>query len=114
MEDFGYRPVTSVTHASIHAGQEFPTTLIAQKQIYASHYFWAKLNVSALFDDPQGKNQPAMHFVYLDHSLFDDKLGRANRFLLKRGVRKNLRSRLESLRERLEARYRTVGELRLQ
>lgn len=40
-EKFGLKPVISVTHASIYRRPESGRTLIASKQIYASHFFEA-------------------------------------------------------------------------
>ena len=107
VEDFGYRPVTAITHATLSVQPEPTATMIAQKQIYASHYFLARLTLMILVDDPKSASTPAIHVIYLDRSLFDDKLGWANQHLLARGVRKDVNSRLERLRERLETQYRS-------
>jgi hypothetical protein len=107
IEEFGYRPVTAVTHATIYDRPAGLSTraIIAQNQIYASHYFAARFTLMALSeasDDPNGRS---LYLVYVDRSLFDDDLGTINRGLLRRGLTKSLRSKLASLRENLQAAY---------
>jgi hypothetical protein len=107
IEEFGYRPVTTITHATIYDRPAGLSTraIIAQNQIYASHYFAARFTLMALSeasDDPNGRS---LYLVYVDRSLFDDDLGTINRGLLRRGLTKSLRSKLASLRENLQAAY---------
>jgi hypothetical protein len=107
IEDFGYRPVTTVTHATIyHQPVGRPASVvITQKQIYASHYFHARFTVMALVEQSDKTKGNGLYLVYVDRSLFDDDLGSINRALLGRGLTKSLGTKLESLRERLEAAY---------
>jgi hypothetical protein len=107
IEDFGYRPVTTVTHATIydHPVGQTARAIIAQKQIYASHYFHARFTLMALTEASDRPNGKGLYLVYVDRSLFDDDLGTINRGILGRGLTKSLRGKLESLRERLEAAY---------
>jgi hypothetical protein len=54
-EDFGLRPVTSVTHLIIAPPSiSARPALIATKQIFATHYFDAALGLSLAFDDGAG------------------------------------------------------------
>lgn len=107
IEEFGYRPVTAITHATIYdrpAGRT-ARAIIAQKQIYASHYFDARFTLMALAEAPEEQNDDRLYLVYVDRSLFDADLGMINRGLLRRGLTKSLRAKLTMLRERLEAAY---------
>jgi hypothetical protein len=45
--------------------------LIAQKQIYASHYFYGGLSVTLVLQDPQDTNPPATYVVYANRSRGD-------------------------------------------
>jgi len=106
IEDFGYRPVTAVTHATIYDQPSGPArAIITHKQIYASHYFHARFTVMALVEGSDGTNGSDLYLVYVDRSLFDDDLGTINRGLLRHGLTKSLRTKLETLRVRLEAAY---------
>lgn len=107
IEDFGYRPVTAVTHATIYNQPPGQATraIITQKQIYASHYFHARFSLMALAEASEKPNGRGLYLVYVDRSLFDDDLGTINRSLLRRGLTKSLRTKLETLRERLETAY---------
>ena len=49
-EKFGLKPVISVTHVSIYRKPGTGRTLIASKQIYASHYFEASLGLTVVVD----------------------------------------------------------------
>jgi hypothetical protein len=66
-ENFGFKPVTSVTHVMI-----FPQSghaVIASKQIYASHYFNASLGLTFVLDDPDSPG--TMYLAYLNRSRID-------------------------------------------
>jgi hypothetical protein len=99
--------VTAITHATIYDRPAGKTTraMIAQKQIYASHYFDARFTLMALVEAADEPNGPDLYLVYVDRSLFDDDLGTINRGLLRRGLTKSLRTKLAALRERLETAY---------
>lgn len=59
-ENFGLRPVVSITHQTLYANRTSqslpgaPSALVATKQIYATHYFDAALGLSLVFDDGNG------------------------------------------------------------
>lgn len=100
VEDVGLKPITSVTHATIYQrppGQA-PGTLVALKQIYASHYFHAALKLLALVEGADGDG---FYLVYLDRSLFDTKIGWLQRGTVEGRLRENLESRLEAIRRQL-------------
>lgn len=102
-EDFGFKPVISVTHVNIH--QEPGQAIIASKQIYATHYFDGSLGLTFLLDAPLGARD-SVYIMYLNRSRIDllrGWLGGLRRFFLRGrlldGFKKNLRDvarRLES------------------
>jgi hypothetical protein len=58
-DDFGIRPVISITHLMLHRSppgreRERPLAMIAAKQIYATHYFDAGLGLTAVYGHPAG------------------------------------------------------------
>lgn len=52
-ENFGLRPVTSITHLTLYAPGDRPWW-IATKQIYATHYFDAQLGLTIAYPDAGG------------------------------------------------------------
>lgn len=104
IEDYGFRPVTAITHATL-LNADAPTNelvIFTQKQLYASHYFHARFEITALVDASRGPGAPGVYLMYLDRALFDDDLSWASRKLLANGVTKSVKSRLQALRDRLE------------
>ena len=69
-EKFGLKPVISVTHASIYRNPGSGRTLIASKQIYASHYFEASLGLTAVVGSLQ-QSEPCFYLLYLNRSRSD-------------------------------------------
>ena len=74
-----HRPVVSITHVVIVAGEKpSPVTYaIGTKQIYATHYFDASLGVTLLLRDTTAPS-PATYVVYLNRTridIFDGLLG---------------------------------------
>lgn len=53
-DDFGLRPVTSLTHLTVYEPPHPEPALIATKQIYAAHYFDAALGITLVLDDDAG------------------------------------------------------------
>lgn len=56
-DNFGLRPVLSITHLTIHAPPPDATAraaLVASKQIYATHYFDAALGITLAVEDGTG------------------------------------------------------------
>ena len=66
--NFGFKPVTSVSHVIIF--QQLGQSVIVSKQIYANHYFDAALGLTFLVDLP-ADDKPAMYLVYLNRSRID-------------------------------------------
>lgn len=69
-EKFGLKPVISVTHASIYRNPGSGRTLIASKQIYASHYFEASLGLTAVVGSSQ-QSGLGFYLLYLNRSRSD-------------------------------------------
>jgi hypothetical protein len=99
IRDYGYPPVTGVVHAVIY---EPPSgfSLIALKNLYSSHYFHARLQIIALFADPDDPNQTYLGFT--DRMLFEADVGSLKRRILEAGVLKDVAQRLELLRKAVE------------
>lgn len=97
--DVGLKPITTLTHATVYpwpAGGT-PWTVIALKQIYASHYFHAALGLLTLVDAEGGDS---VYLVYLDRSLFDTKIGWLRRGAVEGRLEDHLRTMLQEIRER--------------
>lgn len=100
-EDTGVKPVISITHVSIHQPAGRPLTLIASKQIYASHYFTASLGLTALVDAPDG----GVYLMYLNRSRTDAFKGifaGLARIAVQRRVRDGMGETLRAVKRRLE------------
>ena len=67
-------------------------TLIAAETLYSSHYFYARLQLLGLYTDVADPNQT--YAIYGERLLFDDKVGRIKRKMLRSGIREDVRSRL--------------------
>lgn len=65
-EKFGLKPVISVTHVTIYPEPRLQVTLIASKQIYASHYFEASLGLTVVV--PAGNG---FYLLYFNRSRAD-------------------------------------------
>lgn len=102
VEDFGLRPLTSVVHSSLYSAPERSQTtvreLIARKQIFASHYFRARLSMLAFVE---GSPAAATYLVWLDRSLFDTKLNRFLRGRVEGRLEDDLRARLAQIERTL-------------
>jgi len=81
-------------------------SIIAEKQIYASHYFGARFKFSVVIDNSENSDTPGVFLICLDHSLFDENLSKINRGFLSLSVRKKLQSKFRSIRSQLESTFR--------
>jgi hypothetical protein len=109
-EEFGLKPVISVTHVTIYqgAGEDQPAVLIASKQIYASHYFDASLGLTALVQGDVDGNE-LQYLLYLNRSRAHGLGGMfsgVRRSLVGGRLRKNIEKTLFYTKARLEAIYR--------
>jgi hypothetical protein len=70
-EDYGYKPVVSIVHGVVYDPPARPgRTIVAQKQLYANHYFDGSLAVAVLMDTQEG-GRPATYLVYANRSRGD-------------------------------------------
>ena len=105
IEDLGLRPVTEIHHLVVYDRPQTGTTVIAEKQIYSSHYFWARFLLTAIIEEGVGNESPSIYAFYLDRCLLDDKLGSFRQSKLLESVLKKVRSLLVTTRDRLESEY---------
>jgi hypothetical protein len=94
-ENFGLKPVTSITHVNID--QQPGRAIVASKQIYANHYYDASLGLTFLVDG-NGEAANSLYIVYLNRSRIDllsGGLGWLRRLFLRgrllEGTRQNMR-----------------------
>jgi hypothetical protein len=102
-EQFGSRPVVTVTHVAIIRGRgdQEPEVLIAGKQILATHYMDASLGLTALVRGAQSH-----YLVYLNRSDIDmlgGFWGGLIRVIVERRLRAEAPATLSGLRDRLES-----------
>jgi len=103
LEDFGQRPTFTINQAAIYKkGQEGKTThMIALKQIYASHYFQARLQSLDLVDAADTE-VPSFYLLYLDRLRFDMDVNTVKRMLISKGLRSHVTSWLQLLRNTIQ------------
>jgi hypothetical protein len=67
-ENYGLKPVISIVHAVVYEPPNQPDrALVAQKQIYASHYFDASLAVASILGGDEG-GSPVTYLLYGNRS----------------------------------------------
>ena len=106
VEDFGQRPTTAVTQAVIYEGTgENQDVIIALKQLYATHYFQARLQFIHLAYASPTLKDPGIYLMYVDRLLFDADLGTVTRLLISKGLHSHVQYWLAEVRDRLEDEY---------
>ncbi|MGB9463984.1 MAG: hypothetical protein WBR10_02620 [Candidatus Acidiferrum sp.] len=106
-ENFGLKPVISVTHVSIYRRPGTGRTLIASKQIYASHYFEASLGLTAVV--VAQTEEPSFYLLYLNRSRSDALHGGFSglaRGQVKKSVRSGMQTNMEKIKLSIESLYR--------
>ena len=68
----GLRPVLSITHRSVYTPAGSPLTLVSAKQLYASHYFEAALELTTVLDRADGQGAPGAYVMVLKRMRFDN------------------------------------------
>jgi hypothetical protein len=104
-EKFGLKPVISVTHVSIYRKPESGRTLIASKQIYASHYFEASLGLTAVVASSQ-QQEPGFYLLYLNRSRSDALHGGFSglaRGQVKRSARNGMQKNMQRIKLSIES-----------
>jgi hypothetical protein len=97
--------IISATHVNIWRGAEpgMPETLVAGKEIFATHYVNASLNMTAIVKD---ESTQAHYLVFVNRSQVDvvgGMFGGLVRWLIQRRVRSEAATVLQGLRQRLES-----------
>jgi hypothetical protein len=79
--------------------------VIAQKQIYASHYFYGGLSVTLVLQDPKDVNPPATYVVYVNRSrgdLLKGGFGGLRRKMAESAVSSSAEDLLKRMKQALE------------
>jgi hypothetical protein len=101
----GLKPIVFVTHMTTWTDPQRPDrTLVAQKQIYASHYFYGSLAVTGFFEDA-GAQPPATYLVYFNRSrgdLLKGGFGGVKRRIAEQAARQSAAELLGSMKRALE------------
>jgi hypothetical protein len=103
-ENFGVKPVTTITHAVIYRSPG--KAVIASKQLYASHYFEASLGLTFVVDRRDSGSYPESYLLYLNRSKIDllgGFLGGLRRAVLRPRLREGAKKNLAALARRLES-----------
>lgn len=102
-EDFGQKPVISVSHVSILRGGsrlDLPAVIVASKQVFASHYTNGALAVTALEYD--AASRPRAHLGYVYRSSIDVLDGFLRRPIVERRIKDEAKILFVEQLERLE------------
>ena len=101
----GLKPIVFVTHLTTWTDPQRPDrTLVAQKQLYASHYFYGMLAVTGFFEDA-GANPPATYLVYFNRSrgdLLKGGFGGVKRRVAEQAAKQSAEQLLGSMKRALE------------
>jgi len=100
------KPVIGVTHMVTWRDPARPDrALVAQKQIYASHYFDGSLAVTLLLQDPKDVNPPFTYVVYFNRSrgdLLKGGFGGLKRRVAEEAATKSAQDTLGAMKRALE------------
>jgi len=108
-EDFGLKPVTSVTHVTIYRSSPDKTSsvIVSSKGIYGSHYFDSSIGVTA-FVQSQAPNSPRSYLIYVNRSRADalrGLFGGWKRALIGGRLRDGAKKSMDATKLRLETEY---------
>lgn len=106
-DKFGLKPVISVTHVTIYRRAGSRGTLIASKQIYASHYFEASLGLTAVVPTSH-EERPGFYLLYLNRSRSDALHGGFSglaRGQVKSRARNGMQKNMEKIKFSIESLY---------
>jgi hypothetical protein len=106
-EQFGVKPVVSVSHVTIDKiGEESNMSIvIGSKQIFANHYFTTSLGLAAFTRIPGSGTKSSGYLMYLNRSRVDLLSGFFSflkRWILNRRLRQGLEDNLRMMKKRLE------------
>ena len=108
-EDFGLKPVTSVTHVTIYkrSHDNVSDVIIGSKGIYSSHYFESSLGLTA-FIQSRASDPPRSYLIYVNRSRTDALRGLfpgLKRSLIGGRLRDGAKKNMEMIRQRLQTDY---------
>jgi hypothetical protein len=106
-EDFGLKPVTSLTHVTIYKRSHGngSNVMVGSKGIYGSHYFDSSLGLTAFV---QSQNPPRSYLIYMNRSRTDalrGLFGGWKRSLISGRLRDGAKKSMEAIKRRLETEY---------
>jgi hypothetical protein len=109
-EDFGLKPVISVTHVTIHrrGSVHSQDVIIGSKGIYANHYFEASLGLTS-FIRSQSSSPPRSYLIYVNRSRTDALRGMfagLKRSLIGGRLRDGAKKSMEMIKTKLETEHR--------
>src|SRR5262245_1413351 len=101
----GLKPIVFVTHLTTWTDPERPDrTLVAQKQLYASHYFYGMLALTGFFEDKNAQ-PPATYLVYFNRSrgdLLKGGFGGVKRRVAEQAAKQSAEQLLSAMKRALE------------
>jgi len=108
-EDFGLKPVTSVTHVTIYKSSDHNESdvIVGSKGIYGSHYLDSSLGLTA-FVQTHAPHPPRSYLIYVNRSRTDALrgfLGGWKRSLIGGRLRDGARKSMEAIKQKLEIEY---------
>jgi hypothetical protein len=108
-EDFGLKPVTSVTHVTIYrrSDRNESDVIVGSKGIYGSHYLDSSLGLTA-FVQTLAPQPPRSYLIYVNRSRTDALrgfFGGWKRTLIGGRVRDGARKSMEAIKQKLESEY---------
>lgn len=104
-ESFGKKPVVSVTHVSLMPGKGragLPAMLVAGKQVFATHYMNASLNLTAVLTGPASSHNYLALITRTEVDLLGGYFGWLKRALIERRIKDETQKIILGLRQRLE------------
>ena len=110
-EEFGLKPVVSVTHMTIYTLTRGGVTnvLIGSKQLYASRYFDSSFALTVFVEEVGGGPRPSSYLMYLNRSRTDQLgglMGGVRRSVVQGRMVREVKRTLQQTKDRLEAEYR--------
>ena len=108
-EDFGLKPVTTVTHVTIYkqSPEKRADVIIGSKGIYGSHYFESSLGLTA-FIQSRGSDPARTYLIYMNRSRTDALRGffaGLKRSLIGGSLRDGAKKSMEMIKLKLETEY---------
>jgi hypothetical protein len=104
-EEFGLKPVVSVTQVSVYQDPATPSLLMgASRQLYATHYFEASLGLTFAVDDGETA-KPGVYLIYVNRTHADalkGSFGMVRRSIVYGRTKDGVEKTLVALKRRLE------------